>query len=79
MPAGLSCTDDWASYGQNFFGTVCTGACHHHDGQWPTVLEVRAWSDGIRYAVETGFMPRDANLTQAERLRLLTWLACGAP
>lgn len=75
----LSCTDNWANYGQNFFATVCTGVCHRHDTEWTTVTAVRATADSIRLYVETGSMPQAMTLSAAERRRLLTWLACGAP
>jgi hypothetical protein len=75
---GLDCSDTWAGYAQNFFGTTCIGACHRHDGTWTTLSDVRSAAESIRLAVETGSMPTDQTLTAAERLRLLTWLACGA-
>jgi hypothetical protein len=77
--AGLSCTETWGTYGQDFFATTCVGACHRHDGAWATVDDVRAGADAIRLAVELGDMPQGALLSQAETTRLLTWLACGAP
>ncbi len=75
----LDCRDTFASYGATFFSTVCSGSCHRHDAQWPAVTDVRASADAIRLSVETGMMPTDQTLSVAERTRLLTWLACGAP
>ncbi|MFO0599829.1 MAG: hypothetical protein U0228_31260 [Myxococcaceae bacterium] len=77
--SGLDCSDTWSGYGQNFFATVCIGACHRHDAAWTTVTDVRLSADSIRLSVESGSMPQLQTLTEAERLRLLTWLACGAP
>jgi hypothetical protein len=79
IPTTLSCTDTWANYGQRFFGTACTGACHRHDTEWPTPADVLTAADSIRLAVETGNMPQGSPLTPQERLQLLTWMACGAP
>jgi hypothetical protein len=79
IPTTLSCTDTWANYGQHFLGTVCSSACHRHDLEWPTPADVLLSADNIRLAVESGNMPQDTTLTAQERLRLLTWLACGAP
>jgi hypothetical protein len=76
---GLSCTDTWANYGNAFVANTCIGACHRHDLAWPTPVDVRLSADGIRFAVERGDMPQGQTLSAAERLRLLTWLACGAP
>jgi hypothetical protein len=79
VPSSLSCLDDWNGYARPFFATVCIGACHRHDGAWVAQADVQASTDAIRLSVETGTMPQNATLTPAERLRLLTWLACGAP
>lgn len=76
---GLSCTDTWANYGSDFIANTWIGACHRHDAAWPSALEVRATADTFRIAVERGDMPVGSTLTLAERRRLLTWLACGAP
>jgi hypothetical protein len=77
--AVLTCNDTWANYAQNFFATTCIGSCHRHDQTFPTVTAVRGLADAIRSEVETGAMPAGTPLPQADRLRLLTWLACGAP
>ena len=58
---------------------TCVGACHRHDLAWTTLADVRAQADGIRLSVERGNMPQGQTLSAADRLRLLTWLACGAP
>lgn len=79
VPLSLDCRDTWASYGSGFFSTVCVGACHRHDAAWTTVGDVRNSADAIRLSVETGQMPVGQTLTEQERLRLFTWLACGAP
>jgi hypothetical protein len=76
---GLDCSDTWANYGHAFLTTTCIGGCHRHDTAWPSAGEVRASADGIRLSVERGDMPQGATLSAAERRRLLTWLACGAP
>jgi len=75
----LSCTDTWTGYGQGFFATTCVGSCHRHEGLWTSVGVVRAEADDIRRDVDNGSMPQDQTLSPAERARLLTWLACGAP
>lgn len=76
---GLNCVDTWSNYGGAMMANTCVGACHRHDLSWTNVADVRASADSIRLAVENGNMPQGQTLTAAERLRLLTWLACGAP
>jgi hypothetical protein len=76
--ARLSCTDTWASYANNFFATTCIGTCHRHDATFPSVEAVRPMADAIRLEVESGAMPQNATLSEPDRRRLLTWLACGA-
>jgi hypothetical protein len=78
--AGLSCADTWDSYASAVFTTTtCIGSCHRHDGQFSTVDAVRSVADTIRYVVENGIMPAGQPLSAPDRLRLLTWVACGAP
>jgi hypothetical protein len=74
----LTCADSWATYAASFLSSSCT-SCHRHQGQWSTLAEVRQSADAIRLTVETGAMPAGVTLSAAERLRLLTWFACGAP
>jgi hypothetical protein len=76
---GLSCLDSWANYGAGFFSTTCVGACHRHDAAWTTPAAVRLSADSIRLSIENGGMPQGQTLSAAERTRVLTWLACGAP
>jgi hypothetical protein len=76
---GLVCNDSWANYANNFFPTTCIGNCHRHDTMFTTVDAVRQLADNIRFEVETGAMPQGQTLPEADRRRLLTWLACGAP
>ncbi len=77
--AMLDCSDSWDSYGSGFFANTCIGTCHRHDTTFTTVAAVRTQADAIRLEVDSGAMPQDRTLPEAERLRLLTWLACGAP
>jgi hypothetical protein len=77
--AALDCSDTWDNYANDFFATTCIGTCHHHDTTFTTVDLVRRQADAIRSEVESGAMPQDRTLPDADRRRLLTWLACGAP
>jgi|GEM_PF-2993853 len=77
--ASLTCNDTWQNYANGFFATTCIGSCHRHDQSFATVDLVRGRADAVRQKVESGAMPLDSTLSEAERLRLLTWLACGAP
>jgi hypothetical protein len=75
----LTCNDTWSNYASNFFATTCISTCHRHDATFPTVDAVRGLADSIRLEVESGAMPQNQTLPEADRGRLLTWLACGAP
>ena len=75
---GLACNDTWSNYAKSFFSSTCIGSCHRHDAAFDTVDKVRTSVESIRFMVDTGAMPQGQTLSDAERRRLLTWLACGA-
>ena len=75
-PQGLSCTDTWAGYADGFFASNCR-TCH--TGGFATPADI----DGsVRLVIDQKWMPPGGGnppLTDAERLRVLTWIACGMP
>lgn len=75
---GGLCTDTWESYGQPFFATTCAG-CHEHDhANFVTHSVVLSELGLIQDKVSQRLMPKDEPLPEADRHRLLTFLACGA-
>jgi hypothetical protein len=75
----LTCNDSWENYASGFFSSTCIGSCHRHDTMFTTLAAVQGLADAIRLEVDSGAMPLDQTLPDAQRRRLLTWLACGAP
>lgn len=73
------CVDTFQSYARDFFANTCIGTCHRHDQAFTLVDSVRPAADDVRLDIERGSMPPDVTLSAAERRRILTWLACGAP
>jgi hypothetical protein len=72
----LDCSDGWAGYASGFFATQCESC---HSGVYTSASAVRAAAASVRFVIDIGSMPRGGGLSAAERLRMLTWLGCGAP
>jgi hypothetical protein len=71
----LDCSDGWSGYADGFFADTCR-TCH--TGAFATASEVQQGAEGIRFAIDTGSMPRGEPLDAGARLRILTWLGCGS-
>jgi hypothetical protein len=72
----LDCSDNWAGFASAFFANQCESC---HPGVYTSLTQVRASTSSVRFVIDIGSMPRGGGITDAERLRVLTWLACGAP
>lgn len=77
--AAGACGDRWEDYGQPTFATACA-SCHEHDhSALATRAGVLAEATLIAQRVAAGQMPKGAPMSQADRQRLLDFVACGAP
>jgi hypothetical protein len=79
-PSGTTLT--YASFGEELFANNCTtSGCH--DRKKPvltTQAAIQAHTDAIlQVAVYTDAMPKDRDMSLADREKLGEWLACGAP
>lgn len=78
-PDGGDCSDTWEDYGQLFFTTTCA-SCHDHDhSALTTRAGVLAQSALISQRVSSGQMPMGAQLSEADRVRVLDFISCGVP
>jgi hypothetical protein len=66
----LDCSDTWEGYAQGFFQTHC-GSCHG-------TITKESLGGWVRYEIDVRAMPQGTPLTDSERHRILTWLACNA-
>jgi hypothetical protein len=76
-PDNLDCSDTWSSFADSFFGNNCRSC---HSGWLMTPADVTSDAQAIRMVIESHQMPppfAQSTLTDADRLRLLTWLECG--
>lgn len=74
--AGVACTPDtWASYGESFFASTCSG-CHPQYSTRPDVVSSRS---NITSRINSGSMPQGSTLSSAEKTRILRYLNCGVP
>lgn len=74
-------TDTYDTFGAAFMNNNCS-ACHGPGSRTDTTSldSIRANSNAIiEVTVYNVNMPKDASLTDAERIRLGKWLNCGAP
>lgn len=81
---------DWASVGQPFVLSYCTGchSAHKAEGErfgapvdidFDTIADTRTHATRGAARVEAGTMPPGAGPTSDEAARFLRWMACGAP
>ena len=71
----LDCSDGWTGFASGFFAQCET--CH--PGVYSSASAVRAATPSVRSVIDFGTMPQGVIVSDAERLRVLTWLGCGAP
>lgn len=71
---GGTCTDTWASYGQSFFSSNCSG-CH---SSFRTQSAVKSQVASIRSRVAGGSMP-PRGISSTDEQRVVLYLDCGAP
>jgi hypothetical protein len=77
VPPNLDCSDTWSSFADAFFGNNCR-TCH--SGWLMSPSDVTSDAQAIRMVIESHDMPppyAQSTLTDADRLRLLTWMECG--
>ncbi len=75
---GSTCTspDTWTNYASNWFATYCSRC---HSDAWSSYANVQSDSQSLQDVISSGAMPRGGGLSEAERQRLLAWIACGLP
>jgi hypothetical protein len=72
---GPCTTDTWATYGATFFTSTC-GGCHFNLSSQSGVESKLSTIAGL---IEAGDMPRGGVLSEADRVRAVRYLTCGAP
>jgi hypothetical protein len=88
-PLASSCPAEVPSYAGEIAGIIerhC-GNCHLENnlgGPWPFTRwqDVYDWNGSLRVTLEQCLMPppdTDAPLSETDRVKLQSWLACGAP
>jgi hypothetical protein len=87
VTAPTECPDPAPLYGDvaPIIGKFCASPCHYGApaGPWPLTdyEHVADWQDVVRDQVLTCVMPppeERSDITDAERLAILTWVRCGA-